>query len=495
MILYEDEQGRPLPTFFGIGVEKGGTTSLHEYLQQHPNVVLPTGEKEARYFDDLYGDYGDYDRFLARFDLQRIQDPQTLAWGEITPNYIFWEGAVERIHALAPHAKLIVLLRNPAVRAVSNYWMAYHRGYEKYPMPKVMSEEYEAARIQDNEANRRQFSYLQRGIYHQQLDRVYHYFPANQVLVLRSEDFLEHTAHLMRHITDFLGIPPMPEIEYRQFFVADYPAPVEVTYNQMVEFFRPHNDELTRKYGIDTTEWNIPFDEQYPASERRPQKRANVLKVRVAELNDRLNQNNVRVDHLIERVQGQKDRIDELQKMLGQARELSNTRKERIDTLQQQLDVARHWSQQHQDNANALQRTLEQARQLSNTRKERIDTLQQQLGVARHWSQQHKEKADALQQELEDMEAQIAAKDKEVEQLTLQLEQKKQKHREQVNKIRARAKANKTDANTFRERYETAAAALAQLRQDSQNPDWVSEHISVSLLLAALWKKVRKNTL
>ncbi len=93
------------------------------------------------------------------------------------------------------------------------------------------------------------------------------------------------------------------------------------------------------------------------------------------------------------------------------------------------------------------------------------------------------------------MEAQIAAKEKAVEQLTLQLEQKKQKHREQVNKIRARAKANKTDANSFRQQLRHATQAREQLAQNTQNPDWVSEHISVSLLLAALWKKVRKNTL
>jgi len=489
VILYEDEQGRPLPTFFGIGVQKGGTTSLHNYLQQHPNVVLPSGEKEVHYFDDLYGEYGDYDNFLDHFDLQRIKAPQMLAWGEITPNYIFFENAVTRIHALAPHAKLIVLLRNPAVRAVSNYWMAYHRGHEKYPMPKVMDAEYEAARTQDNEANRREFSYLERGIYHEQLDRVYRYFPANQVLVLRSEDFLEHTAHLMRHITDFLGIPPMPEIEYRQFFVADYPAPLEVTYNQMVEYFRPHNDELTRKYGIDTTEWNIPFDEQYPPSERRPTKRVNTLKVKVARLNYQLDQTQ----------QQHSKQVEKLRKRVRTQRKRANRLEQQLENTQAKLKQVRGWSQNHKAKADELRQKLDHSRQQHhetvNELRQKLQGRNAKLDQVRGWSQKRKAQVDTLQQKLDDMEAQLAAKDKEVEQLTLQLEKKKQNHRERVNKIRARAKANKASADGFRQQLRSATQAHQALSQNTQNPDWVSEHISISILLAALWKKVRKNTL
>ena len=111
---------RMLPAFLIIGVQKGGTTSLYNYLIQHPHIA-PALEKELRFFD--YKFHKGLAWYQAHFPLiayarfvQQVYQ-RALITGEASPNYLFDPRAPQRVAHTLPDVKLIVLLRNPVARA------------------------------------------------------------------------------------------------------------------------------------------------------------------------------------------------------------------------------------------------------------------------------------------------------------------------------------------------------------------------------------------
>jgi hypothetical protein len=109
------------PDFLVLGTQKGGTTTLHHLLRQHPDVFLPS-VKEVHFFSLHYGKgaawYGEH--FRGAQPQQRC--------GEITPYYLFHPEAPGRIHQLLPKARLIILLRDPVERLLSQYFHSRRLG-------------------------------------------------------------------------------------------------------------------------------------------------------------------------------------------------------------------------------------------------------------------------------------------------------------------------------------------------------------------------------
>src|SRR3954468_6264414 len=124
----------PLPNFLIVGAPKCGTTSLYQYLGQHPEVYM-SRLKEPRYFPS-FGLVPGTDLVRTRAEYEQLFDGATTerAIGEATPNYLHAPQAAERIVAELPDAKIIVSLRNPADRAYSSYLGRGRRGVEKRPV-------------------------------------------------------------------------------------------------------------------------------------------------------------------------------------------------------------------------------------------------------------------------------------------------------------------------------------------------------------------------
>ncbi len=103
-----------LPTFLGIGTQRGATTWLANCLREHPDVFVPE-LKEASFFDIHYR-YGwhFYEGFFG--GAQNVK-----AVGEITPDYLYCLKCPERIARHLPDVKLFAILRNPIERAYSAY--------------------------------------------------------------------------------------------------------------------------------------------------------------------------------------------------------------------------------------------------------------------------------------------------------------------------------------------------------------------------------------
>jgi hypothetical protein len=196
-----------LPDFLGIGVQKGGTTTLQRLLEQHPGACLPAA-KELHYFSLHYGQGEDWYRqhFAGAASSQRR--------GEITPYYLFHPAAPQRIRALLPQVKLVVLLRDPVERALSQYFHSVRLGLEPLALEPALAAEEErlagaepALQAADGRhSSHQEHSYLARSRYERQLPAWEALFPSEQLLVLRSEDFFRSPAQLWPQLLCFLGL-------------------------------------------------------------------------------------------------------------------------------------------------------------------------------------------------------------------------------------------------------------------------------------------------
>ena len=200
-----------LPDFLGIGVQKGGTTTLQRLLEQHPDLFLPK-QKELHYFSLHYG------RGEAWYRQQFADARADQRCGEITPYYVFHPQAPQRIHALLPKARLILLLRDPVERALSQFAHSRRLGLEPLELEQALAaeaERLEGAELVLTEPDGRhrshqEHSYLARSRYEIQLERWLRLFPREQLFLRRSEDLFEQPEQLWSDLLDFLNVDCLP---------------------------------------------------------------------------------------------------------------------------------------------------------------------------------------------------------------------------------------------------------------------------------------------
>jgi hypothetical protein len=202
-----------LPDFFVAGAPKAGTTALHAALAQHPELYLST-VKEPKFFltdgpPPTQGGPGDAKTYREhvwrRPDYEALFDaatPGTLR-GESTPFYLYRQDAQRRIKALVPHARLIIVVRDPVERAHSNWTHLWSAGLD--PIDDFVS----ACAVEDQRvaAGWADFWHYKRiGLYGQQLRHLYSIFPREQVLVMRYRELIDDPPGTLDSICGFLGV-------------------------------------------------------------------------------------------------------------------------------------------------------------------------------------------------------------------------------------------------------------------------------------------------
>ncbi|MFN9848339.1 MAG: sulfotransferase domain-containing protein [Alphaproteobacteria bacterium] len=194
----------PRVNFLIIGVQKGGTTALFDYLGDYADLAL-SREKELHFFDDETQDWSapNYDAYHARFD-----DPAGRPLGEATPIYSYWPGALERIATYNPAMKLILVLRDPVERAWSHWRMEYARGVERESCARCIRQGRQRLFDAEPWGFHREFSYVERGFYGEQVERILTLFPHEQLLILTSAGLEADPAVALASARAFLGLPP-----------------------------------------------------------------------------------------------------------------------------------------------------------------------------------------------------------------------------------------------------------------------------------------------
>ena len=206
---------QPRVNFIIAGVQKGGTTALFDYLSEEPGLAL-ADVKEVHFFDDEARDWcsPDYGAYHARFPA-----PDGRLRGEATPIYLYWPDSLERIAAYNPAMRLIVMLRDPVERAWSHWRMEYARGVERQPFAWCIRQGRQRLFESEPWGHHREYSYVERGFYGEQLERLYELFPRGQVLLLRSDDLSAEPNAILGRVRNFLGLPVGRAAQARQVHV------------------------------------------------------------------------------------------------------------------------------------------------------------------------------------------------------------------------------------------------------------------------------------
>ena len=200
-----------LPNFLIIGSAKGGTSSLHYYLKQHPQIFMPD-LKEPRFFA-LEGEFLNFQNPDSAINYNSITTLEAyknlfanvtneIAIGEASPLYLYSEKAARRIKHYVPDAKLIVILRNPADRAFSCYTHLQREDYETLSFESALKAEPE--RIQNNWAHL--WHYREAGYYYRQLKPYFELFDPEQIKIYLFDEFKQDNHVVLTDIYDFLGV-------------------------------------------------------------------------------------------------------------------------------------------------------------------------------------------------------------------------------------------------------------------------------------------------
>ncbi|XP_038182651.1 heparan sulfate glucosamine 3-O-sulfotransferase 3B1 [Arvicola amphibius] len=183
---------KQLPQAIIIGVKKGGTRALLEFLRVHPDVRAVGAE--PHFFDRSYH------KGLAWY---RDLMPRTLE-GQITmektPSYFVTREAPARISAMSKDTKLIVVVRDPVTRAISDYTQTLSK------RPDIPSFESLTFRNRSAGLIDTSWSAIQIGLYAKHLEPWLRHFPLGQMLFVSGERLVSDPAGELRRVQDFLGL-------------------------------------------------------------------------------------------------------------------------------------------------------------------------------------------------------------------------------------------------------------------------------------------------
>jgi Sulfotransferase family len=249
--------------FFIAGAQKAGTTALDRMLRRHPALQMaadfaaPEKKKEAHFFDDEAVDWADPD--CARLHQYFTWDADVVR-GDATPAYLYWPRALDRIHAYNPNARIIVGLRHPVFRAYSHWRMETGRKSDALDFSTAIRSGRARLREHRNGAHL-VYSYVERGYYDDQIERLHGLFPPQQLYFFRTDALWHDPERIVGEVQRFLGVAVRP------IAGVGYVVPVESEDNERMRADdRALLDaEYTSRYlaierltGLDLSDWRDP---------------------------------------------------------------------------------------------------------------------------------------------------------------------------------------------------------------------------------------------
>ncbi|MGK7887811.1 MAG: sulfotransferase [Leptolyngbyaceae cyanobacterium] len=212
----------PLPNFLIFGVQKAGTSSIYDYIKQHPQVYM-SPIKETNFLEKNW-DLVDQERqrqinaerrargrheCIDSFDkYQQLFDGVTteIAIGEASPNYLFHaDTSIPQIKRYVPDVKLIAILRNPVDRAYSDYLMHVREETGGHTLADQI------AHFPDIPS----FT-IRKGFYSQQLSLFFQHFEAEKIKIYLYDDLCANPAGMLQDLYQFIGVDPTFQTDVSQ---------------------------------------------------------------------------------------------------------------------------------------------------------------------------------------------------------------------------------------------------------------------------------------
>jgi len=250
--------------FIVVGAQKSGTTALHYFLRKHPQIALPE-RQELHFFDDddIFSRPVDYDVLHRQFrpvtgsTLLRLATARQAIAGEVTPSYLYWKPAMERIWNYNRQIKLVILLRNPIDRAFAHWNMQRFKDREPLGFLDALKEEPRRL-AQPLTIESRRFAYVDRGFYSGQLERVFKFFPREQVHFVKFEGFRDRKQETLDGVFEFLGVKPLRRIRDKDRNIVPYERTITAEEREYLsEVFSAEITKLEQMLGWDCSDWKM----------------------------------------------------------------------------------------------------------------------------------------------------------------------------------------------------------------------------------------------
>ncbi len=244
--------------FFVVGAQRAGTTYLWKVLDDHPDIFMAKPVRpEPKYF--LKAATIDIDDYRKQFFADAARE--TLC-GEKSTSYLESGVAMRQIARLLPSALIVVMLRNPVERAISNYFFSKKHGFETFSISDAL--EAESTRLKaphNSDTSVSPYAYRTRGEYIRYLRQWSNYFPADQILPIIMECFVgssKAVQALYKNLDVNSEITPSSLNDkinsYRK--LTDDQAVPESLRNSLAGHFEPFNRVLEAEFGLDIASWN-----------------------------------------------------------------------------------------------------------------------------------------------------------------------------------------------------------------------------------------------
>ena len=252
-----------LPDFLIIGAAKCGTSSLYDYLMEHP-CVGKSLTKQIHFFDRYYDRQLSWYRVCfpfiwEKFVIEKFKKKH-FSTGEATAHYMTHPLAAKRAYEIVPNAKIIVMLRNPVDRAYSHYQMEKDHNKEKSSFeeaiekePQLIKGEFEEMLNNKNNSGRNypHRAYIKSGEYIDQIKLWRELYPAENFYFVNSEEFNKNTSFVYNEVLKFLGLHPFELKKYKKIRKRNYEKMNPEIRKKLIEYFDPYNKKLYEYLGID----------------------------------------------------------------------------------------------------------------------------------------------------------------------------------------------------------------------------------------------------
>jgi len=195
---------------FIVGAPKAGTTSLHYYLNEHPEILMSSVKEPDFFLEKEIDDIGLYygttrietsDKYHNLFSDKKDEE----IFGESSVSYLYYPEVPKRIKEYNTEAKIIIMLRNPVDRAFSHYLMDFKLG--------LLSDKFEDVFNKKEGLKFQQYFLL--GNYYEQVKRYLDEFTKENVHIIWYSDFKKDAEQEVKKAFEFIDVDSAYKVNFK----------------------------------------------------------------------------------------------------------------------------------------------------------------------------------------------------------------------------------------------------------------------------------------
>jgi len=240
------------PNFLCIGVQKSGTSSLINYLNQHPQIFMQNNELHFFNRNELTES--------AIIKYENTFETNKLIVGEKTPAYNYLQFAIDRIYNYNSNIKMILILREPISRAFSQYNMVLkynNKTLNDVNEQQIMIDFEKEQNIKLSEIKSNGKYYIIRGKYDEIITYILSKFSRENLYICIAEEIKENKQKYYNDIIHFLGGEKLCEInEKLDTHISKYDKSIpKILEKKLYDIYKPHNEKLYEILGRKIDIW------------------------------------------------------------------------------------------------------------------------------------------------------------------------------------------------------------------------------------------------